>query len=404
MELRRSCCLWLGLGLLAASTWAGAAGSRSEALEALCRQLEVGIGAVIADVGCGEGLDSLVFARVVGGSGTVLAQEIDATKLTRVVAAADKRGFHQIVPVLGQSDDPRLPDGLASLIYMNRVFHHFSRPRAMLTRLWHDLKPGGYLVIVDQQKGPLTDWAPMERREDEHHWTGETTVVRLAREAGFRFHDALDDLWHERQPFVLVFQRPAAPSRPAGDPDLPRPVDADRFVESLPLAGVQGAVVFCGLDGGRAVAPQLAERLPAASRWFELIPEEWAVSREELPDPAPGPADTILRVEQGRLTLPGETPVGLVVFVDSYHRLWDPVPLLRQLRERMTPSGRVVVADRAGPDGESRRLSGHRRRLSAALVTGDLREAGFEPDPQPAAQEPGRLSLRFRARPPVAGE
>lgn len=79
----------------------------------------------------------------------------------------------------------------------------------MLQRLWHDLQPGGYLVIVDQQEGPLRDWVPFERREEEHHWTGETTVVRLAREAGFLFHDALDDLWHERQPFVPFRPRPS---------------------------------------------------------------------------------------------------------------------------------------------------------------------------------------------------
>lgn len=35
--------------------------SRSAALEASCRRLEVGTGAVIADVGCGEGLDAVVF-------------------------------------------------------------------------------------------------------------------------------------------------------------------------------------------------------------------------------------------------------------------------------------------------------------------------------------------------------
>jgi len=93
--------------------------------------------------------------------------------------------------VLGQSQDPRLPDGFADLVYMNRVFHHFAQPQAMLERLWFDLKPGGFLVIVDREKGPLTHWAPVARREKEHHWTGETTVVRVAREAGFLFHDGL---------------------------------------------------------------------------------------------------------------------------------------------------------------------------------------------------------------------
>lgn len=79
-------------------------------------------------MGCGDGPDTLVFAGLVGPRGTVLAQEIDTAKLKQVQEAADKRGFHQVVPGLGQSEDPRLPDGFADLIYMNRVFHHFARP------------------------------------------------------------------------------------------------------------------------------------------------------------------------------------------------------------------------------------------------------------------------------------
>lgn len=132
--------LWLGSSLAPpVSGFAAAAEAaegqrapgRTAAIETLCQRLEIGPGAVIADVGCGEGLDSVVFARVVGKTGTVLAQEIDAAKLKMVVQVAGQRGLHQITPVLGQSDDPRLPGGLAHLIYLNRVFHHFAKPQAM---------------------------------------------------------------------------------------------------------------------------------------------------------------------------------------------------------------------------------------------------------------------------------
>jgi ubiquinone/menaquinone biosynthesis C-methylase UbiE len=352
--------------------------NRGEALKALCQRLDIGPGSTVADVGCGEGPDTMIFAAVVGEHGTVLAEEIDADKLKKVVENADKRGFHQVVPILGQSDDPRLPDGLANVIYMNRVFHHFSRPQAMLERMWFDLKPGGFLVIVDQQKGPLTDWAPLNSREKQHHWTGETTVVRLAREAGFLFHDVLDDLWYEKQPFVLVFRKPAEPKKPAGEPDLPRPLDVKALVHALPPAQNEGsAVVFFGLDRGRAVGPALREQLPDSTRFFDIIIDEWALSREELPPETQHAGIEVLRTEKGNLAMPAGVHVNLVLFVDAYHRLWEPLPLLQRLKEHMPSSGLVAVVERKGPDAEPRRLAAHRRRLSSQLVIEDLRKAGF---------------------------
>ena len=88
------------------------------------------------------------------------------------------------------------------------------------------------------RKAPLADWTPAEKREKEHHWTGETTVVRLGREAGFMFQDVLDDLWHEKQPFVLAFRRPVKVANEESDPDLPRSLDTAALLRALPLKQV----------------------------------------------------------------------------------------------------------------------------------------------------------------------
>jgi hypothetical protein len=263
---------------------------------------------------------------------------------------------------------------------MNRVFHHFSRPQAMLERMWFDLQPGGFLVIVDQKKGPLTDWVPTESRETKHHWTGETTVVRLAREGGFLFHDSLDDCWHEEQPFVLAFRKPLKIAKPDGDPDLPRPLNVKDLIRRLPINKREenSSVVFFGLDRGRAVLLELREQLPASTRLFDVVIDEWALSREELPSDAQVSGVEILRTEKGSLTLPENARVGLVLFADAYHRLWKPSPLLEQLKKQMSASGLIAVVERKGPDAEARHLAGHRRRLSSALVIEDMREAGFQ--------------------------
>jgi len=51
--------------------------------------------------------------------------------------------------------------------------------------------------------------------------------------------------------------------------------------------------------------------------------------------------------------------------------------LISSARE-MPKDGWVVVADRNGPAGETRRIAGHHRRIAPALVREDFARAGFE--------------------------
>jgi hypothetical protein len=190
--------------------------------------------------------------------------------------------------------------------------------------------------------------------------------------------DVWDDWWHEEEPFVLVFRTPKEPTETEGDLDPPQPLDTKAVVRDLPLAAAGGpAVAFFGLDRGRSVVPVLQEALPPACPFYDVVIDEWALSREELPAEAPRPGIQILRTEKNNLTLPADALVGLVLFVDAYHRLWEPLPLLQRLKEHMPPSGLVAVIDRKGPDAEPRRLAGHRRRISPHLVIEEMRQAGF---------------------------
>jgi SAM-dependent methyltransferase len=375
---------------------------REEALQALCDRLGVGEGSVVADIGCGGGRDSFIFAGIVGPRGAVFAEEIDAGKLKRVLDDSTERELFQVVPVLGQTTDPRLPDGRADLIYMHRVFHHFSRPRSMLRSFWFDLEPGGHLVIVDQQKGPLRDWTPFEKREGEHHWTGETAVVRMAREAGFEFVDNLDPIWVEDSPFVLAFRRPLASHEPDGDPAPSPELDAPAVLRVPPVAGrLAGNVLVVALDAGRGVIPLLRERAGASSRLQDVVLEEWALSKEELPEGADSEGGQVLRTEKGDLQLADDTVLDLVLFVDAYHRLWDPKALLGTLRGHLSPEGRIVVLDVSGPQDESRRVAGHRRRVAPSRVRSDMEAAGLVPGEEVEYTGDGRFLLVFR---PAAGE
>lgn len=348
---------------------------RAKAVRDLCETLGIGKGSVVADVGCGKGQDTMVFAEVVGPTGKVFAQEIGQDMLDAVAAKATERGWTHVATALGATDDPRLPDATMDLISMHHVFHHFAKPSSMLANFWKDLRPGGRLVIIDRERGPQREWPDMLGREKKHSWTGETTVVRLAREAGFLFEDAPDDIWPDRKSFVLVFKKPEGVGTPSVDPDLPEALDGAKVVTALPPIGVKTPVVlFVGLDRGRAMLPALREKLGTEARVFDVVLEEWRTFDGELPAGASG---GIVRTANGDLPELEERSLDAVVFADSFSRLWDPAPLLRRLRAALKPGALVAILDREGPEGESRPLAGHRRRIAPARVNADLEAAGF---------------------------
>ena len=193
---------------------------RPAAIRALAARLKIGEGNAVADIGAGKGGDTWVFAEIVGPSGVVYSEEITENQVKSLRAEAEKRKMTQVRPVLGRDDSPALPPASVDLAYMRLVYHHFSKPREMLREIWRALKPGGYFVVVDRLPGTLRDWVPREQRKSKHFWLAETTVVREAREEGFRFVACADELCEAKDnPFVLIFQRSENQLEPGSDPD-----------------------------------------------------------------------------------------------------------------------------------------------------------------------------------------
>ena len=394
------------LAVLSGPRVAAAAGeaprNRAESIRALCARLGIGEGACIADIGCGNGEDAVHFARIVGARGAVFAEEIDSKRVESVRDRARKEGLANITPVLGQAEDPRVPDGSLDLAYMHYAFHHFAKPRQMLRNLWRDLRPGGFLVVVDREKGPPRDLVPLERRERSHHWVGETTVVRQAREEGFEFVDELGELWHERAAFVLVFRRPLRGEAPRGDPDLPPPLDARAVIAELSVGrSPPPAVAAIAFGRGRAVLRDLREAAGPEAVIADICLEEWAESEDEAPpEPADGAAK-VLRTQRGALAIPEGLTFQAVVFADAYHLLWRPDKLLGALAERLSAGGAIAGIDRAGPEEAPLSLASHRRRIAPARVRRELEAAGFGVTESAAAASSGRFVLIARPAPVV---
>lgn len=102
--------------------------NRAESVRALVSYAGLGKGAVIADIGAGNGKDTWVFAEAVSETGRVFAEEIGEDMVQSLKDAAEKKSLSQVAAVLGRSDDPCLPADSIDLAYMNRVYHHFAKP------------------------------------------------------------------------------------------------------------------------------------------------------------------------------------------------------------------------------------------------------------------------------------
>ena len=349
--------------------------NRADSLVAITSHLGVNTGSVIADIGAGRGRDSWGFARIIGKIGRVFAEEITPRAVDSLKKECEAKGLKQVRPTLGRPDDPCLPSGSVDLAYMNHVYHHFAKPREMLRGIWRGLKPGGYLVVVDQRRGTLRDWVPRQVREKKHFWIAETTVVREAREEGFAFVRCAEDCWHSKSDFVLVFQRPKQLAEPGHDPDAFYPLPVRACAQKLvPVGGTYQHPVFIALGEGRKLMASILRQCDGQGT--DVILEEWATQKDERPPLSSAPQLDSTLTQNGDPNL-GPEPVDVVFFLDGFHLLFHGRTLLAKLHEKLTPMSCVYVLDRRSDRSLSRREASHHRMIRPETVEQEMTEAGF---------------------------
>ena len=349
--------------------------NRAESVRAVLSHLGVGEGSSVADIGAGGGKDTWVIAEIVGETGTVFAEEIGDKTVTSLKKEAEKKGLSQVRAVLGRDADPCLPPGSTDLALVHHVYHHFAEPREMLRGIWQALKPGGYLVVVDKQRGTLRDWVPRHVRAEKHHWIAETTVTREAREEGFAFVACVEERWHTKDDFVLVFRRPKELQSPRCDPDPFLSLSVDQGAPMfLPLAGPCKRSVFVALGETRKLISPILKS--SSSEGLEIVLEEWATQKEERPPLPANVSFPSVLAKSGDPQL-GPELIDMVFFLDSYHLLFHGKTLLSKLHEKLSPPGCVYVLDREAENPLSRREASHRRMIQPEVVEREMAEAGF---------------------------
>ena len=145
----------------------------------------------VADVGAGEGYFTFLLADAVGSSGRVYAVEIDPYLADALERRAEGRDAANVDVVLGELDDPRLPDGGVDLVFLCNTYHHVERRTDYFDRLRADLRPGGRVAVIDM-RSDLTGVARLFADAD--HWMRREDLLGEMEIAGYRHLRSFDVL------------------------------------------------------------------------------------------------------------------------------------------------------------------------------------------------------------------
>lgn len=125
---------------------------KEEKVSLLVKSLKLEPGMIVADIGSGSGVISVLLAEHVLPNGKVMAVDIQQEMLDRLKRNCEKLKIDNVVPVKGAEKTPNLKPESVDLIVMVDVYHEFEHPREMLLAMSKSLKEGGRIAFVEYRR------------------------------------------------------------------------------------------------------------------------------------------------------------------------------------------------------------------------------------------------------------
>lgn len=166
--------------------------------EQIMDALRIADGSVVADLGAGSGWFTIRLARRVGPNGRVYAEDIQREMFAALKLRVKREGLQNVVPVLGDPSDPKLPAGALDAVLIVNAYYEMEEPVLLLRHVAASLNAKGIVGIVDFTKKGFGPGPPMDERVE----TGR--VIGDAQSAGLRLHSQPDILPYQ---YLLVFER-----------------------------------------------------------------------------------------------------------------------------------------------------------------------------------------------------
>ncbi len=257
--------------------------------EVALRELRLRPGQRVLDVGCGTGVLTAAFARAVGPEGRVVGVEREERQLAAARARVAEAGLDDRVELRrGEATAPPLEPGEAEsfdVAWARFLLEHLPAPEEALRPMLRALRPGGRVVLCDDDHAALRVWPPAPAFEA--CWSAYAATLG----------DLGNDPRVGRRLPALLHAVGAIPVRATlvpfagcfGQPEWPGLVENLREV----LAGARAAL----LESGRVDAAGLDAALdelrawsarPGAALWYDLC---WAEGRR----PGFGPGEVARR-------------------------------------------------------------------------------------------------------------
>jgi len=118
----------------------------------IARLLALKSGMTVGDVGAGSGYHTVRLSRLVGPTGSVVAQDVTRDYLVELARRTERLKLTNVMFALGEPHDPRLPASSLDAAILVHMYHEVAQPYAFLYNLAPALKPGARVGIVDLER------------------------------------------------------------------------------------------------------------------------------------------------------------------------------------------------------------------------------------------------------------
>lgn len=180
--------------------------TRASELTRIVELLALQPGMTVADIGAGEGNETIQLAKRLGAQSRVYSTDLDRDALAAIRDRARRDGVENVTTVVGEPNATGLSRDCCDGILIRNTYHHFGDPATMNASILAALKAGGRLLIIDFPPTDNRDYPLSARTEGAGHGITPGAVAAELTQAGFTVVRTVEQ-WSSGRAFAVLAQK-----------------------------------------------------------------------------------------------------------------------------------------------------------------------------------------------------